>query len=140
MNIVRVSLDMLRLLKERCKKTKNPRFYFLHFHSSCACVAPILHMGKRKSAKPPPKRIISKVPTIFDCPFCENVKVVQVKLYVVSKSSLKTKLLWFQSCFCPLFFSFFLSLRNIIFVFQYSENQNEFTKLTFPVMLHQEKA
>lgn len=43
-------------------------------------------MGKRKSSKKaPPKRGPGKVPTIFDCPFCNHEKVVECKLYVAAR-------------------------------------------------------
>mmetsp|Transcript_5888 Transcript_5888/g.11230 ORF Transcript_5888/g.11230 Transcript_5888/m.11230 type:complete len:82 (-) Transcript_5888:133-378(-) len=37
-------------------------------------------MGKRKSAAPPPTRIIHKVPTQFNCPFCNHERSVECKL------------------------------------------------------------
>ena len=38
-------------------------------------------MGKRKSSAPPPeKKKQKKVPTTFNCPFCEGRKTVGVEL------------------------------------------------------------
>jgi len=37
-------------------------------------------MGGRKSRKAPPKKAAQTVPTIFDCPFCNNEKAVEAKL------------------------------------------------------------
>ncbi|QDZ26029.1 transcription elongation factor 1 [Chloropicon primus] len=38
-------------------------------------------MGKRKSSAPPPaKKKQPKVPTIFDCPFCQRKKSVTAEL------------------------------------------------------------
>jgi hypothetical protein len=44
-------------------------------------------MGKRKKGrkKPPPKKKIpTKVPTVFDCPFCNHEQTVECKLYVAA--------------------------------------------------------
>ncbi|KAL6043826.1 Transcription elongation factor 1 [Balamuthia mandrillaris] len=37
-------------------------------------------MGKRKSRKKPVKRVAAKVPTAFDCPFCNHEKAVECKI------------------------------------------------------------
>ncbi|KAL0486489.1 transcription elongation factor 1 [Acrasis kona] len=37
-------------------------------------------MGKRKSRKAPPKKMMQKVATVFDCPFCNHEKSVECKL------------------------------------------------------------
>ena len=37
-------------------------------------------MGKRKRAKPPPKKAKPKVAIIFDCPFCGNSNACSVKM------------------------------------------------------------
>eukprot|EP00761_Pharyngomonas_kirbyi_P007578 gb/GECH01007588.1/.p1 GENE.gb/GECH01007588.1/~~gb/GECH01007588.1/.p1 ORF type:complete len:117 (+),score=33.34 gb/GECH01007588.1/:1-351(+) len=37
-------------------------------------------MGRRKSRKPPPKKKMEKVPTVFDCPLCSNTKSVECKI------------------------------------------------------------
>jgi len=34
-------------------------------------------MGKRKTRKPPPKKVMPKLPTSFDCPFCNNEGTVE---------------------------------------------------------------
>jgi len=36
--------------------------------------------GKRKKAKPPPKKARPKVATVFDCPFCGNSESCSVKM------------------------------------------------------------
>eukprot|EP00300_Choanocystis_sp_HF-7_P037478 c5363_g1_i2.p2 GENE.c5363_g1_i2~~c5363_g1_i2.p2 ORF type:complete len:120 (-),score=31.82 c5363_g1_i2:89-415(-) len=37
-------------------------------------------MGKRRSSKPPPKKKIPKLETVFDCPFCNHAKTVECKI------------------------------------------------------------
>lgn len=37
-------------------------------------------MGKRKSSKPPPKKVRPKLDTTFNCPFCNSAKSVTCKL------------------------------------------------------------
>ena len=37
-------------------------------------------MGKRKSKAPPPTRVIHKVPTQFNCPFCNHEESVECRL------------------------------------------------------------
>ncbi|GAQ77872.1 hypothetical protein KFL_000050090 [Klebsormidium nitens] len=37
-------------------------------------------MGKRSSAKPPPKAVQPKVPTTFRCPFCNHDQSVDCRL------------------------------------------------------------
>eukprot|EP01083_Nonionella_stella_P013695 38544_1 len=37
-------------------------------------------MGKRKSKKKVMKRVVAKVPTIFDCPFCNHSDTVECKM------------------------------------------------------------
>lgn len=37
-------------------------------------------MGKRKSRAKPVKRMEQKVPTTFDCPFCNHEKAVECKI------------------------------------------------------------
>jgi len=37
-------------------------------------------MGKRKSSKPPPKKVVPKVDTTFTCPFCNHDKAVIAKM------------------------------------------------------------
>jgi|TARA_B110000977_G_scaffold196171_1_gene276019 transcription elongation factor Elf1 len=37
-------------------------------------------MGKRKSSKPPPKKVAPKVDTTFTCPFCNHDKSVTAKM------------------------------------------------------------
>jgi len=37
-------------------------------------------MGKRKSSKPPPKKKMQKLATIFNCPFCQEKETVEIKL------------------------------------------------------------
>mmetsp|Transcript_8667 Transcript_8667/g.21488 ORF Transcript_8667/g.21488 Transcript_8667/m.21488 type:complete len:93 (-) Transcript_8667:160-438(-) len=37
-------------------------------------------MGKRKSSKPPPKKVVPKVDTMFTCPFCNHDKAVIAKM------------------------------------------------------------
>eukprot|EP01132_Coremiostelium_polycephalum_P011167 gene11167-13683_t len=37
-------------------------------------------MGKRKSSKPPPKKIVQKLPKHFDCPFCDHSQTVDCTL------------------------------------------------------------
>eukprot|EP00325_Prymnesiales_sp_UTEX-LB-985_P002418 CAMPEP_0174714604 /NCGR_PEP_ID=MMETSP1094-20130205/18613_1 /TAXON_ID=156173 /ORGANISM="Chrysochromulina brevifilum, Strain UTEX LB 985" /LENGTH=104 /DNA_ID=CAMNT_0015913991 /DNA_START=23 /DNA_END=337 /DNA_ORIENTATION=+ len=39
-------------------------------------------MGKRKKAKPPPKKAKQKVATIFDCPFCGKTESCSCKMDV----------------------------------------------------------
>ncbi|EFC46615.1 hypothetical protein NAEGRDRAFT_79089 [Naegleria gruberi] len=34
-------------------------------------------MGKRATRKPPPKKVVPKLPTSFDCPFCNNTSTVE---------------------------------------------------------------
>jgi len=41
---------------------------------------PPLCRGKRKRAKPPPKKAKPKVATVFDCPFCGNAQSCGVKM------------------------------------------------------------
>jgi transcription elongation factor Elf1 len=36
--------------------------------------------GKRKSSKPPPKKVAPKLAKLFTCPFCNNEKSVSAKL------------------------------------------------------------
>ena len=36
--------------------------------------------GKRKSSKPPPKKLAPKLAKLFTCPFCNNEKSVSAKL------------------------------------------------------------
>ena len=36
--------------------------------------------GKRKSSKPPPKKVAPKVDTMFTCPFCNHDKAVIAKM------------------------------------------------------------
>ena len=38
--------------------------------------------GKRKSSKPPPKKVQPKLAKQFTCPFCNNEKTVTAKLCV----------------------------------------------------------
>ena len=45
-------------------------------------------MGKRKSSKPPPKKIKPKVDTLFTCPFCNHDKSVSAKLDHLSAKGL----------------------------------------------------
>ncbi|GBG63319.1 hypothetical protein CBR_g37676 [Chara braunii] len=42
-------------------------------------------MGKRKSSKPPPKKAVQKVPTVFSCPFCNHDGSVECKLNFVNQ-------------------------------------------------------
>eukprot|EP01059_Diplonema_ambulator_P015756 TRINITY_DN2694_c0_g1_i1.p1 TRINITY_DN2694_c0_g1~~TRINITY_DN2694_c0_g1_i1.p1 ORF type:complete len:153 (+),score=25.81 TRINITY_DN2694_c0_g1_i1:29-460(+) len=42
-------------------------------------------MGKRRSRKAPPKKAVQKLPSTFDCPFCNHMSTVQVKLVQSSK-------------------------------------------------------
>ncbi|KAF2074258.1 hypothetical protein CYY_004432 [Polysphondylium violaceum] len=37
-------------------------------------------MGKRKSSKPPPKKVQAKLPKTFDCPFCDHTGSVDCVL------------------------------------------------------------
>lgn len=37
-------------------------------------------MGKRKTKKAPPKKIVASVPTTFDCPFCNSEKAIECKM------------------------------------------------------------
>lgn len=37
-------------------------------------------MGKRKSKKRVMKRVVAKVATVFDCPFCNHPGTVEAKL------------------------------------------------------------
>mmetsp|Transcript_26945 Transcript_26945/g.32707 ORF Transcript_26945/g.32707 Transcript_26945/m.32707 type:complete len:85 (-) Transcript_26945:536-790(-) len=37
-------------------------------------------MGKRKSKAPPPTKEIKKVPTTFDCPFCNHESSITCRL------------------------------------------------------------
>eukprot|EP00898_Chlorokybus_atmophyticus_P009202 jgi/Chlat1/9283/Chrsp99S09298 len=37
-------------------------------------------MGKRKSSKAPPKKAMQKVPTTFNCPFCNHEGSVECRL------------------------------------------------------------
>lgn len=37
-------------------------------------------MGKRKSRAKPVKKVVAKVPTTFDCPFCNHEKAVDCKI------------------------------------------------------------
>ena len=45
-------------------------------------------MGKRKSSKPPPKKVAPKVDTTFTCPFCNHDKSVFARLDHVSEKGL----------------------------------------------------
>jgi hypothetical protein len=36
--------------------------------------------GKRKSSKPPPKKVAPKLDKLFTCPFCNHEKSVSAKL------------------------------------------------------------
>jgi len=36
--------------------------------------------GKRKSSKPPPKKVAPKIDTMFTCPFCNHDKAVIAKM------------------------------------------------------------
>ena len=47
-----------------------------------------LAMGKRKSSKPPPKKVAPKVDTTFTCPFCNHDKSVFARLDHVSEKGL----------------------------------------------------
>ena len=37
-------------------------------------------MGKRKSSKKEPKKLVYKLPTEFDCPICNRSKCIDIKL------------------------------------------------------------
>eukprot|EP00850_Spirogloea_muscicola_P005310 SM000024S07772 [mRNA] locus=s24:312940:313684:- [translate_table: standard] len=37
-------------------------------------------MGKRKSSKPPPKKVQQKLPTSFACPFCNHEGSIECRL------------------------------------------------------------
>jgi len=45
-------------------------------------------MGKRKSSKPPPKKVAPKVDTQFTCPFCNHDKSVVARLDHVAEKGL----------------------------------------------------
>lgn len=45
-------------------------------------------MGKRKSSKPPPKKVAPKVDTQFTCPFCNHDKSVFARLDHVAEKGL----------------------------------------------------
>ena len=45
-------------------------------------------MGKRKSSKPPPKKVVPKVDTQFTCPFCNHDKSVVARLDHVAEKGL----------------------------------------------------
>ena len=47
-----------------------------------------LAMGKRKSSKPPPKKVAPKVDTTFTCPFCNHDKSVFARLDHVAEKGL----------------------------------------------------
>ena len=38
------------------------------------------HMGKRKSSKPPPKKVKPKLDKAFNCPFCNSAKSVTANM------------------------------------------------------------
>ncbi len=40
-------------------------------------------MGKRKASKKVAKKVQPKLETVFDCPFCNHTKTVEVKLYTL---------------------------------------------------------
>mmetsp|Transcript_39041 Transcript_39041/g.84940 ORF Transcript_39041/g.84940 Transcript_39041/m.84940 type:complete len:85 (-) Transcript_39041:386-640(-) len=42
-------------------------------------------MGKRKSKAPPPTRVIRRVPTTFNCPFCNHEASVDCRLDKVAE-------------------------------------------------------
>ena len=41
--------------------------------------------GKRKSSKPPPKKVAPKLDKLFTCPFCNHEKSVSAKLYAPAR-------------------------------------------------------
>ena len=45
-------------------------------------------MGKRKSSKPPPKKVAPKVDTTFTCPFCNHDKSVFARLDHVAEKGM----------------------------------------------------
>jgi len=45
-------------------------------------------MGKRKSSKPPPKKVNPKVETSFTCPFCNHHKSVSARLDHVAEKGM----------------------------------------------------
>ncbi len=44
--------------------------------------------GKRKSSKPPPKKIMPRVDTTFSCPFCNHSKAVVAKMDHLTENGL----------------------------------------------------
>jgi transcription elongation factor Elf1 len=44
-------------------------------------------MGKRKSSKPPPKKAVEKIPTQFNCPYCNHENSVECEIRKVDKQA-----------------------------------------------------
>lgn len=76
------------LNSRRCPHRTSTTFSFFrlfspqlrHNHPKAAHFLVTSRQGKRKSSKPPPKKIAPKIDTLFTCPFCNHDKAVIAKI------------------------------------------------------------
>lgn len=76
------------LNSRRCPHRTSTTFSFFrlfrpqlrHNHPKAAHFLFTSRQGKRKSSKPPPKKIAPKIDTLFTCPFCNHDKAVIAKI------------------------------------------------------------